>query len=104
MKIFYTLDCCCRVAVLAVILPLKLSLITFGLRPLWLLRSLGLVQPAEVLLETTISINRLEFECFLVDNIEFGLNMGVVLFVLLEYGVRYKLIYIFQSLIRDYQY
>ena len=99
MKIFYSLDCCCRVVVLVVILPLKLSWITFGLKPSWLLQSFGLIQPAALLSKKTTSIKRSEFDCFLVDNIEFGLNCGVVLFVMLEYWVRYKLIYLFQCLI-----
>ena len=104
MKIFYILDCCCRVVVLAVILPLKLSFITFGLRPFWLLQSFGLIQQTGELNETTPGINRnewphwneetpgknarKEWACFLIDNIEFGLNCGVVFFVLLEYSVR----------------
>ena len=88
MKIFYSLDCCCRVFVLAVILPLKLTFITYGLRPYWLLEFLGLIAKEEKLHEVTPSNNREEFACFLIDNIEFGLNTGVVFFVMLEYCIR----------------
>ena len=88
MKIIYLLDCCCRVAVLAVILPLKLSVITFGLRPFWLLELWGLVDDGEKIHEKTMSRSRDEYSCFLVDNIEFGLNTGVVFFVMLEYALR----------------
>ena len=89
MKIFYGLDCCCRVVVLAVIYPLKLSFLTFGLRPFWLLQLFGLIQPAKDLNGDTSSIRRNEYACFLVDAIEYCLNLGVVLYVLLEHCVRY---------------
>ena len=88
MKIFYLLDCCCRVVVLAVILPLKLSVITFGLRPFWLLELWGLVDDGEKIQEKTMNRRREEYSCFLVDNIEFGLNTGVVFFVMIEYALR----------------
>ena len=88
MKIIYLLDCCCRVVVLAVILPLKLSVITFGLRPFWLLELWGLVEDGKKLQEPAVNRSREENSCFLVDNIEFGLNAGVVFFVMLEYALR----------------
>ena len=42
----------------------------------------------EKLYKVTSSNNHEEFACFLIDNIEFGLNTGVVFFVMLEYCVR----------------
>ena len=88
MKIFYALDCCCRVLVLAVILPLKLSYITFGLKPYWLLEEWGLIDEEENVHEKTQNKSRREFSCFLVDNIEYGLNAGVVFYVFFEYWLR----------------
>ena len=88
MKIFYLLDCCCRVVVLAVILPLKLSVITFGLRPFWLLELWGLLEDGKKIQELPVNRSREEYSCFLVDNIEFGLYAGVVFFVMLEYALR----------------
>ena len=88
MKVFYSLDCCCRVVVLAIILPLKVTFITFGLRPSWLLERWSLVEKKEVMHEKVLGNNYEEFECFLIDNFEFALNFGVVYFVFLEYSIR----------------
>ena len=88
MKVFYSLDCCCRVVVLAIILPLKVTFITYGLRPSWLLERWSLVEKSGVTHEKMQGNSYEELECFLIDNFEFALNFGVVYFVFLEYSIR----------------
>ena len=49
---------------------------------------LGLVKDGKKIQEPSVNWSREEYSCFLVDNIEFGLNAGVVFFVMLEYALR----------------
>ena len=96
MKLFYTIDCCLRVLVCGFILPLKVVFLTFGWRPIWvrhcviwIKRAMVAIGLANPIMDNELSKTDDGHDCFIMDCIEYFLNNGVVVFVLLEYTVRY---------------
>ena len=97
MKLFYTMDGCCRVLVCGFMLPLKVLFLTYGWRPTWMMQCMIWVEDRMVdvgLMEQAIHSElqgkKDAIDCFIMDCIEYCLNNAVVVFVLFEYIVRYE--------------